>query len=94
MTNGKDLSEIVKTTPSVTLGNVDAIFNHTVHRYVAKIGAMKITQPKDTVDVAIDMGQWMLVELAQELYGFSYEMAFVQTANAIAHARVNIVQTI
>jgi hypothetical protein len=94
MTN-KDLSEIAKmSAPSVTLDTVDAIFNRTVHRYVAKIAAMKITSPKETTDAAIDMGQWLLVELAQELYGFSYEMAFVQTVTAVAYARRNINQTI
>jgi hypothetical protein len=76
----------------VTIDTADAVFQKMVHGYVAKMAAMKIIQPTSTVDAAMDMGQWMLVNLAQNLWGVPQEMAFQLTALAIKTARHNLRQ--
>jgi hypothetical protein len=67
--------------------NSQVAFTRMVTSYVSKIAAMKLVAPSEKTEHAMDMGQWMLIELAQALWGFSFDDAATVVRRSIRAAR-------
>jgi len=62
-------------------------FTRMVTSYVSKIAAMKLLNTAEATEHAMNMGQWMLIELAQSLWGLPIADAMTVVRRSIRAAR-------
>lgn len=62
-------------------------FTRMVTSYVGKIAAMKLISTSEATEHSMNMGQWMLIELAQSLWGLPLADAMTVVRRSIRVAR-------
>jgi hypothetical protein len=87
MSNKDNNTEFAQIALALNTENSQAAFTRMVTSYVSKIAAMKLVSTAEATEHAMDMGQWMLVELAQSLWGLPLADAMTVVRRSIRAAR-------
>jgi hypothetical protein len=88
MMTEKDNIEFTQIALVLNAENAQNAFTRMVTAYTVKVTAMKLTVGAEATEHMADMGQWMLIELAQSLWGLTFDDAATVVRRSIRAARL------
>lgn len=94
MNEKKDDVEFAQIAFALNADNARVAFTRMVTAYVSRIATLKLTTSEDEVEHSMTMGQWMLIELAQSLWGLSFADAATVVRRSIRAARAAVQEAI
>ena len=78
----------------IALDQAEKALAKVVAAYVGRLAGMKLIRTSKTIGIAQDMGEYLLIDFAQNVYGLTREQATIVIQDAIEQARIGIRKTV